>query len=103
LIQVGLQRPFQVHGPLVPVVVLDHVGQGAGEDAPQPGEEHRPVWVLQLGPGGVGPEQGLLNHVGRVELAAQPRIEMDTREHLQVRTERLQGLGRIGRHGIYLR
>jgi hypothetical protein len=36
-------------------------------------------------------------------LAAQPRVEVDTREHLQVRAEWPQGLRRIGRHGIYFR
>jgi hypothetical protein len=101
-IQVGFQRPLQVHGPLVAVIVLDHVGQCAGKDAPQPGEQHRPIRVLQRRPGRVGAQKRLLHHVGRIELAAQARIEMDTRQHFQIRPERLQGLRRIRGHASIL-
>ena len=36
-------------------------------------------------------------------LCAQPRVEVDACKHLQIGAKRLQGLGRIGEHGLYLK
>ena len=49
-VQVGLQRPLQGDVPLVPLVVLDRIGQRPGQDPPQPGDQHLGPGVAQLPP-----------------------------------------------------
>jgi hypothetical protein len=43
-------------------------------------------------------DEHLLHHIGRVELAAHPGIEVDAGQYLQVGTEWLQGLRRVRGH-----
>ena len=86
--------------PLVAIVVLDRVGQRAGQDLRSQAARTSGSG-LALGQGRIGAEHRLLDDVGRVELAAQPAVEMQLRQHRQVLAERLQELlGVLGYHGL---
>ena len=47
----------------------------------------------------VGAEKGLLHHVGRIELAPQPAVEVQLGQQFQVRAIRLERRGGVDGHG----
>ena len=98
-VQVGLQRTLQADVPLVPLVVLHRVGQRPGQDPPQPGDQHLGPVVAHLRQRRIGPQHRLLDHVGRVELAAKPPVEVQPGQHLEVLAERFQDFRRVSAHG----
>jgi len=70
---VGLQR---VLGPDVPLGLAERpqlVGQGPGQDLPEPAGQLGGGTAAELVPGRVRPEQRLLGDVAGVELGREPR------------------------------
>ena len=98
-VQVGLERPLQGDVPLVPLVVLDRIGQSPGQDPPQPGDQDLGPGVAHLRQSRVGAQHRLLDHVGRVELAAKFPVKVQLSQHREVLAERFQDFGRVSGHG----
>src|SRR5262249_24750393 len=65
-------------------------GQLVGQDLPQPGGALGLGAAAELPALLVSAGQGLLHHVGRIELAAQPRVEVEAGQQPQVIAVRLQ-------------
>lgn len=80
------------------MVVFHRISQRAGQDLAQPRGQALRRSSTQLGQGGASAQERLLDDVSRVELAAQPRVQMHPREHLEVTAKRLQGLSMIRGH-----
>ena len=67
-----------------PERVADGIGEGVRQDLPQPRGRFRLVLPAELIQTLVGPEQCLLDHVRRVELAPEPGRQLQPGEQAQV-------------------
>ena len=96
-VQCLLQRPLAVHVAHGGGQFAHLVGQVVGQDAPQPhGRRSRTLSrLMRL-------QQGLLHDAGQVDLAAQPRIEVQPGQQVQVGPIALQVVG-VGGHALPLK
>src|SRR5262249_20195483 len=76
------------------------VGEVVRQRLPQPRQPLGLGRAAELFPFRVRFEERLLHHVGRVEFAAQPRVDVKAREQAQVRPEALQRAGVLLGEGV---
>ena len=89
-IELGLDRSLQVKVPLIALIMLHRIGQGACQNAPQPGHQNLGLLRTELSQRGIRPQHRLLNDIRRIELTAQAAIQMRLGQHLQVPAVLLQ-------------
>jgi hypothetical protein len=89
LVQVAVEALLEGQPALV---LAGSVDERVGQDAAQPGRLLTIPAAAELVPPLVRLDESLLHHVGRVELAAQPRIELEASQQVQVIPVGLQGL-----------
>jgi hypothetical protein len=98
LVEAGGERAFQVHVAPGPREVADGVGEVVREDPPQPGRALLRRVFLPAVHRLVRLQERLLDHVGRIELGAQPRVQVQAGQEPQVIAVRLQQLFARRRH-----
>ena len=79
--------------PLVPFIMFDRVGQRAGQDLSQPGGQDFRLALAETVEGRVGAQQSLLDHVGSIQFAAEPAVEVQLRQDLQIPAIRFESVG----------
>ena len=85
-----LQRALASDVPFVGLPTADNVGEVVGQHSPQPGEVLCLAVAAELVALLVRFEQGPLHQVGRIDLAAEPRVEVAAGPEAQVVPEALR-------------
>ena len=67
--------------------VSDCVRQSTRQNLPQPGGDNSRFAATQIVKADARPQKGLLNDIGRVELATQPCIQVNMGKHAQILAE----------------
>ncbi len=83
--------PFETHvAPLGAEITAQQIGQFAGQNLPQPADEFGLGGAPEAGKAPVRIEKGLLNKVGRIDLALETLTDLHAGQQEHVTTIRLQ-------------